>query len=137
MSWGSQMAWRARMASVFRPRALAGCLVLAVTALAATVTLDAESTMGAATVPVQPQSADAAKFEAFVREVGIDMTTVPIAIRRQWASAPRVGIDDCAIPGTHEGHGHGSDRVEQAVKHPGAVTSGDDQYPGSHAAVTR
>jgi len=102
-----------------QPRAIAGCFVLAATALSATASADPGSTAGAA-VPAQSRSAKTAKFEDFVRQVGIDMTTVPIAVRRDWASAPRLIIDDCGIPGTHAGHSHAPDRGEQAVNQAGA-----------------
>jgi len=55
------------------------------------------------TKPAQPQSANGERLEAFAQQVGIDMAEVPIEIRREWASAPRLEIDDCAIPGTHAG----------------------------------
>jgi len=51
-----------------------------------------------------------------VKQVGLDMASVPVELRREWASAPRVGIDDCGVPGTHAGHSHGPDRGESAIK---------------------
>ena len=108
-----------------RARAVAGCLVLAA-ALAATATACGRTATGDPK-PAQPESANGEGFEAFVREVGIDMAAVPIAVRREWASAPRLKIDDCAIPGTHAGHAHDPDRGEQAVEHPGTVERRSDR----------
>jgi len=105
--------------------AVAGWFAVAAAAFSATAAgADAASTTDA-TVPVKLQSANAAKFEAFVRQVGLDMSSVPAELRREWANAPRVGIDDCAIPGTHaghgHGHGHGPDGAEQAFNDSGAA----------------
>ena len=114
MSGQRVVARRGRAAEFILPRAIAGWLVLAATALSATASADPGTTTGAM-APVQPQTAKASKFEAFVRQVGIDMTTVPIAVRREWAGAPRLIIDDCGIPGTHAGHSHGPGGGEEAV----------------------
>jgi len=84
-----------------RGGAVAAFLVAAV--LAATTTACGPSGKGAA-ASAETRAADAQSFEAFVQQVGIDMSEVPIAVRREWASAPKLGIDDCAVPGTHEGH---------------------------------
>lgn len=120
MSRGRVVVWRGRAAKVVQPCAVAGWFcVLAATAFSAAASADPGPATGA-TVPGQPQPAKTAKFEDFVRQVGIDMTTVPIAVRRDWASAPRLIIDDCGIPGTHAGHSHAPDRGEQAVNQAGA-----------------
>jgi len=68
----------------------------------------------------EPPSADTAAFETFVRAVGIDMAAVPVEVRREWANAPKPGINDCGIPGTHAGHSHGKGSGEQAAEDPGA-----------------
>jgi len=107
MSRDTLLAWWFRAAMVVRTRAVGGALLLAVTALAATATGCASSGTAAA-VPVPPQPASTERFEAFVKEVGIDLAEVPAAVRGEWASAPQIIIDDCGIPGAHEPHGHGS-----------------------------
>jgi len=108
---------------VIQPRAVAGWFcVLAATAASGAASADPGSATGA-TVPGQPQSVKTAKFEDFVRQVGIDMTTVPIAVRHEWASAPKLIIDDCGIAGTHAGHSHGPGRGEQTVKQAGELAT--------------
>ncbi len=83
--------------------------------------------MTGAVAPGQSPSVNTAEFEAFVREVGIDMAAVPFEVRREWASAPQVIIDDCSNPGAHAGHGHGAQQSEQAVEHSHAVEGSSDQ----------
>jgi len=106
MSRGFFEAWRVLTATTVRTRVVLGLLALAVPAFAATAVADDGATTGA-TAPAQPPLANTAAFEAFVREVGIDMATVPAEVRREWARAPKLGISDCGIPGTHAGHSHG------------------------------
>lgn len=122
MSGQRVVARRGRAAMFILPRAIAGWFVLAATALSATASADPGTTPGAM-VPVQPQTAKASKFEAFVRQVGIDMTTVPIAVRHEWAGAPKLIIDDCGIAGTHAGHSHDPSHGEQAVRQAGEVAT--------------
>jgi len=107
MSRDTVLAWWFRGTMVARNRAIAGCLVLAVAALAATAIWNSVSSSGAAEA-MQPRPANTDKFEAFVQQVGIDMAAVPVEVRREWANAPRIIIDDCGIPGAHEPHGHSS-----------------------------
>jgi len=128
MSRGRVVVWRGRAAMVIQPRAVAGWwfCVLAATAFSATASADPGSATGA-TVPGQPRSVKTAKFEDFVRQVGIDMTTVPIAVRHEWAGAPKLIIDDCGIAGTHAGHSHGPNRDEQAVRQAGEVATRSDK----------
>ena len=83
--------------------------------------------MTGAVEPAPSPSVNTAEFEAFVREVGIDMAAVPFEVRREWASAPQVIIDDCSNPGAHAGHGHGAPQIEQAVEHSGAVGQSPDE----------
>lgn len=123
MSRGSFEAWRVPTATTVRTRVVLGWLALAVPGFTATAIADDGSTTGA-TAPAQPPSADTAAFETFVREVGIDMATVPVEVRREWANAPKLGITDCGIPGTHAGHSHGKDSGEQAAEDPGAGEKG-------------
>jgi len=72
-----------------------------------------DSTEGGFAVASQPVKAS--HFDMFVRQVGIDMATVPTEIRSQWASGPRVGLDDCGMPGNHAGHHHGDSNGEPAL----------------------
>ena len=123
MSRGFFEAWRVLTATTVRTRVVLGWLALAVPGFTATAIADDGSTAGA-TAPAQPPSADTAAFETFVREVGIDMATVPAEVRREWANAPKLGITDCGIPGTHAGHSHGKDSGEQAAEDPGAGEKG-------------
>jgi len=126
MSWRALVARRPRATMVVVPCAVAGWLVLAAAAFSATVAgADAGSTTGA-TAAAQPQPAKTAKFEAFVKQVGLDMSSVPVELRREWASAPRVGIDDCGVPGTHAGHSHGPDRGGKGIEHPDAIEQRSD-----------
>jgi len=115
MSGRALVVRRHRATTVVVPRAVAGWLVLAAAFSATVAGADSGSTTGA-TAAVQPLPAKTAKFEAFVKQVGLDMASVPVELRREWASAPRVGIDDCGVPGTHAGHSHGRDRGESAVQ---------------------
>jgi len=124
MSRGPVVAGRERPAIAVRPRVAAAWLVLAA-AFAAAARADVGSATGAS-VPVQPQSVKTAKFEAFVRQVGLDMSSVPAELRSEWSKAPRVGIDDC-ISGSHAGHGHGPDGAERAVGQAGAVEARSDR----------
>jgi len=123
MSHGFFEAWRVLTATTVRTRVVLGWLALAVPGFAATAIADDGSATGA-TAPAQPPSADTAAFETFVREVGIDMATVPVVVRREWANAPKLGITDCGIPGTHAGHSQGKDSGEQAAEDPGAGEQG-------------
>ena len=107
-------------AGVMRIRAVAGCLVLAATAVAATAVADDDSTKAAAP-PARTEAVDTARFEAFVQEVGIDISALPFAVRSEWARAPRLDIDDCAVPGRHAGHEDGPRLVERAVQPPEAA----------------
>ena len=90
---------------------LAACVLVAYLSLSLPL-LANELTAGGIDVDSQP--AEAAEFEIFVRRVGIDITTVPAEIRRQWSSAPRVSLDDCGIPGTQLGHSHDDDESRSA-----------------------
>jgi len=119
------MTWRAHAAIVAWPRTVGRCLALATIVVAGTAIADDGSTTRAAT-RVQTQVVDTTKFEAFVREVGLDMSSLPAELRRQWSEAPRAGIDDCSISGDHAGHIHGPARGEKAVKHPDAVEHRSD-----------
>jgi len=112
---------RVRAVTAARTRVVvAAWLAVAATGLAETAAADDGPAPDADRVPAQQGHADAAQFEAFVREVGIDMTSVPAEVRREWASAPSLIIDDCGIPGTHAGHSHDGDRGDQAVMDSGA-----------------
>ena len=123
MSRGFFEAWRVLTATTVRTRVVLGWFALAVPAFAATAVADDGSTTGA-TAPAQPPLANTAAFENFVRVVGIDMATVPAEVRREWASAPKLGISDCGIPGTHAGHSQGKDSGEQAAENPGEGETG-------------
>ena len=123
---GTSVNWQIRAARAVRVPAIAGMITLVATASIATA-IAGEVSMTGATVPVPSQSVNTAEFEAFVREVGIDMAAVPFEVRREWASAPQVIIDDCSNPGAHAGHGHGALQSEQAVEHSHAVEGSSDQ----------
>jgi len=126
MSRGISANWQIRAARAARFPAIAGMITLVATASLATATADEVSMTGAA-APVPSQSVNTAEFEAFVREVGIDMAAVPFEVRREWASAPQVIIDDCSNPGAHAGHGHGAPQSEKEVEHTGAVGQSPDE----------
>ena len=123
---GVSVNWQIRAARAARILVIAGTTTLVATASIATATADEVSMTGAA-APAPSQSVNTAEFEAFVREVGIDMAAVPFEVRREWASAPQVIIDDCSNPGAHAGHGHGALQSEQAVEHSHAVEGSSDQ----------
>lgn len=108
-----------------RPVAAAG-LVLAAAAFAVAAGADVGSATGA-TISAQPQPVDTSRFEAFVAQVGLDVATIPVEMRREWAKSPRIGIDDCANGGGHAEHEHGPDPGEQAVERSEAVGHGSDQ----------
>jgi len=126
MRQGTSVNGQIRAARAARIPAIAGMITLFATASIATA-IAGEVSMKGAAAPVQSQSVDTAEFEAFVREVGIDMAAVPFEVRREWASAPQVIIDDCSNPGAHAGHGHGALQSEHAVEHSGAVGQSPDE----------
>jgi hypothetical protein len=126
MSRGISANWQIRAARAARVPAVAGMITLAAIASIATAIAD-EVSMTGAVAPAQSQSVNTAEFEAFVREVGIDMAAVPFEVRREWASAPQVIIDDCSNPGAHAGHGHGAPQSEKEVEHTGAVGQSPDE----------
>jgi len=70
-------------------------------------------------ITVASQSPEESNFDEFVRQVGIDMATVPTEIRGQWASGPRAGLDDCGGPVTHAGHPHGDGYSEPKLSRAG------------------
>jgi len=123
---GVSVNWQIRAARAARILVIAGTTTLVATASIATATADEVSMTGAA-APMPSQSVNTAEFEAFVREVGIDMAAVPFEVRSEWASAPQVIIDDCSNPGAHAGHGHGALQSEQTVEHSGAVGQSPDE----------
>jgi len=113
---------RARTTAGAWRRAAAACLGLAVAATAAPASAEIESAVGAAASSPQAQPVDTARFDGFVREVGIDISSVPGELRREWASAPRVGVDDCGtIPGATGEHGHGDALADHPHEHPSGV----------------
>lgn len=91
---------------------LALCILFAAPLLTLPI-LAEESAAGGVSVASQP--AKASNLDMFVLEVGIDMSTVPTEIRSQWASGPRVGLDDCGMPGTHAAHHHGDENGESSL----------------------
>jgi hypothetical protein len=123
---GVSVNWQIRAARAARIPVIAGMITLVATASIATA-IAGEVAMTGAAVPAPSQSVNTAEFEAFVREVGIDMAAVPFEVRREWASAPQVIIDDCSNPGAHAGHGHGAPQSEKEVEHTGAVGQSPDE----------
>jgi len=123
---GTSVNWQIRASRAARIPVIAGVITLVATASIATA-LAGEVSMTDAAAPAQSPSVNTAEFEAFVREVGIDMAAVPFEVRSEWASAPQVIIDDCSNPGAHAGHGHGAPQSEQEVEHIGAVGQSPDE----------
>jgi len=107
---------RVRAVTAARTSVVAAWLAMGATGFAATAAADDGPAPDAHQVRAQQGPANAEQFEAFVREVGIDMTSVPVEVRREWASAPQIIINDCGIPGTHAGHSHDGDLEEQTPR---------------------
>lgn len=49
----------------------------------------------------EPVSRAQERFEEYAREVGLDAQSMPISLRQELSSGPRVGLDDCSIPWGH------------------------------------
>jgi len=107
MSMVHHLNWRDRTVIAVHTRAVAGCLFLVAGAIASTTAVASDQGTTGATAPVQSRSTKTAKFDSFVRQVGIDISTAPFEVRNQLSNGSRLVIDDCATHPPEHVHVHG------------------------------
>jgi hypothetical protein len=109
MSMVHHLNWRVRTVIAVQIRAVAGCLFLVAGTIAATSAVASDQGTTGATAPVQSGSTKTAKFDSFVRQVGINMSTAPFEVRNQLSKGSRLVVDDCATHAPDHAHAHGPD----------------------------